>query len=129
MCEDGIVGGAVFIVTTENIDGDFYRSRKPMKAFKSPFLGKTDNEIRSWVRENLTDSDQFAERTFTILDDDTIKNKTCQIGHVGGDDRMLVTDFFSTLVVRIPVEESVASWHEQEFAGTANLLSRKFMKE
>ena len=128
MTDDGLVGGAVCILDTEDIHSVIYRSRKPMKSFHSPFLGKTDDEIRSWVKENLTGLDEFAERTFTILDEDTIKNKTCRIGYVGGDDRMLIADFFANLPVRIPVEMSERSWCENDYLGTEKVFGRKYLQ-
>jgi len=126
MVDDGDVDAAVCILETEDINSVVSRSRKPMKDFHSPFLGKTDDEIRSWVKKHLTGSKVFAKRTFTILDKDTVKNKTCRIGYVGGDDRMVLAEFIATLCIRVPIEVSVRSWDEQPYVGEEKVHDRMF---
>lgn len=115
LIDDGHVGGAICILQTSDLSSITRRSRTPMPAFHSPFLSKSDAEIRTWMQEHVHDSDTFASSTFTILDAETIRNRTCRVGCVGADERMLTTDFFATLSVRIPVEMVVTSWDEYDF--------------
>ena len=94
-----------------------------MRLFESPFLGKLDDEIRAWREEHK--HPDFGELTFTILDEGTIKNKTCRVGYTGGDDRMLLTDFYTNMHVRVPLEQVTISWEEEYFVGTGQVYGRK----
>ncbi|KIN09074.1 hypothetical protein OIDMADRAFT_23793 [Oidiodendron maius Zn] len=107
MVDDGDVGASPCILETTDLNSVQHGSRKPARAFESPFLGKTDDEIREWVKEHPHPS--FAQLTFTILDEDTIKNKTCRVGYTRGDDRILITDFYATMYVRVPIEMATSS--------------------
>lgn len=126
MVEDGDVGASPCILETTDLDSVQHGSRKPAQAFESPFLGKTDDEIRAWVKEHTHPS--FATLTFTILDEGTIKNKTCRVGYTLGDDRMLVTDFYATMYVRVPIEMVTVSWDEEELVGTGRVFNRQYIQ-
>jgi hypothetical protein len=119
-------GTAPCILETDNLDSITHGSRQPMRAFKSPFLGKSDNEIRAWMREHKHPS--FSQLTFTILDNDTVKNKTCGVGYTIGDDRMLLADFYGNPVMRIPIEMSTLSWDEEGLVGTEEIFDGKDIK-
>lgn len=97
-----------------------------MQAFESPFRGKTDDEIRAWMKEHQHPN--FAQTTFTILDEGTIKNKTCRVGCVGDDHRILLTDFYANMFVRVPVEMATVSWDEEEYVGTGKVFNRKYIE-
>jgi hypothetical protein len=126
MVEDGDVGASPCILETANLDSVQHGSRKPARAFESPFLGKTDDEIRVWVKEHTHPN--FASLTFTILDEDTIKNKTCRVGYTRNDDRMLLTDFYATMCVRVPIEMATISWHEEGLVGTGRVFNRQYIQ-
>ncbi|KAK2734705.1 hypothetical protein FQN57_001475 [Myotisia sp. PD_48] len=91
--------------------------QRPMRKFNSPFLNKTDEEIRTWVYKILYKSTQdpdqtFASSTFTILND-TNKYKTCRMGYIDDIDpdyRMLRTDFYVNLYLRVPIEIATTEW-------------------
>jgi len=99
-----------------------------MQAFDLPFLGKTDGEIRTFMQEN--GNRLFASFTFTILDEETIQNKTCRIGDASEkfDERILLTDFYTNMVVRVPIEEGVRFLREEELLGTGKVYTREFME-
>lgn len=126
MVDDGDVGASPCILETTDLDSIAHGSRKPTQAFESPFHGKSEDEIRAWVKEH--EHPNFAQTTFTILDEDTIKNKTCRVGYTLGDDRMLLTDFYANMYVRVPVEMATVSWDEEEFVGTGKVFSRKYIE-
>ncbi|KAH8762402.1 hypothetical protein BGZ57DRAFT_931411 [Hyaloscypha finlandica] len=105
MVEDGDVGASPCILETANLDSVQHGSRKPARAFESPFLGKTDDEIRV-----------------------TIKNKTCRVGYTGDDDRILVTDFYATMCIRVPIEMVTISWHEEGLVGTGRVFNRQYIQ-
>ena len=67
---DGDVGVSPCILKTTDLDSITHGSRKPMRPFESPFLSKSDDEIRTWMKENKHPN--FGELTFTILDEDFI---------------------------------------------------------
>jgi hypothetical protein len=102
-----------------------------MQPFESPFIGMTDDQVRSWMDQHPHPS--FAADTFTILDGDTIKNKTCRIGYNGYDDRdrdkMLITDFWASLMVRITIEMAEISWWELDTLKTGEVYGRKFLEK
>ena len=126
MVEDGYVGASPCILTTTDLNSISNGSRNPMHAFESPFLRKTDDEIRAWMKEHIHPN--FAQTTFTILDEDTIKNKTCRVGYTLDDDRILLTDFYADLYVRVPVEMFTISWDELELLGTGKVFNQKYIK-
>jgi hypothetical protein len=64
----------------------------------------------------------------TILDEDTIKEKTCRVGYTMDDDRMLLTDFYGTMSLRVPVEVGTISWDEEPFLGTEKVFDRKYIE-
>jgi hypothetical protein len=97
-----------------------------MRAFESPFLGKSDDDIRAWLEGHKHPN--FGELTFTILDEDTIKNKTCRVGYTGDDDRMLLTDFYANIYIRVPMEVVTMSWDEEELVGTGKIFNRKYVE-
>ena len=123
------MGGAPCILQTTDLSSIAHGSRKPMQAFDSPFLGKTDSEIRTFMQENR--NKHFASLTFTIFDEETIKNKTCRIGDASEkcDERILLTDFYTNMVVRVPIEEGVRLLVEEELLGTGKVYDRRFMEE
>ena len=123
MVDDGEVGASPCILNTKDLSSITHGSRKPMPDFESPFLGQTDDQIRQWMKDQTTPN--FAKCTFTILDEDTVKNKTCRVGHVD-DDRILLTDFYTTMVVRVPIEMATVSWESYEYVGD-NVYDRAFM--
>ncbi|KFY61770.1 hypothetical protein V496_04896 [Pseudogymnoascus sp. VKM F-4515 (FW-2607)] len=102
------------ILTTENLDSIKHGSRKPMQPFESPFLGMTDEEVRTWFNEHPHPN--FACRTFSVLDRDTARNKTCRIGNKDGNEeagnKMITTDFYASTYTRIPLEAFVFRWFE-----------------
>jgi hypothetical protein len=114
------------ILTTTDLDSITHGSRKTMRAFEYPFLGKSDDEIRAWMKEH--EHPNFARLTFTILDEHTIKNKTCRVGYTRGDDRMLITDFYANLYIRVPIEMVTLSWDEEEYVGTGKVFNRKYIE-
>lgn len=100
-----------------------------MKALDSPFLGRTDQEIRTFMQENR--NRHFASTTFTIFDEDTIKYKTCRIGDASEkcDERILIADFYTNMVVRVPIEMGVRFLREEKLLGTGKVYNREFMEE
>ena len=124
--DDSDAGVSPCILTTTDLDSITHGSCKPMRAFKSPFFGKSDDEIRAWMKEHKHPN--FAGLTFTILDEHTIKNKTCRVGYTGGDDRMLITDFYANLYIRVPIEMVTLSWDEEEYIGTGKVFNRKYIE-
>jgi hypothetical protein len=123
---DGDVGASSCILETTDLDSITHGSRKPMRAFKSPFLGKSDDEIRTWIKEHKHPN--FAQLTFTILDEDTIKNKTCRVGYILGDNRMLLADFYGNMYIRVPIEMVTLSWDEEEYVGTGKVFDQRYIE-
>jgi hypothetical protein len=85
------------ILQTMDLDLISHGSRKPMTDFESPFLNWTDNEIRDWMVTHQHPN--FAQSTFTILDQNTVDHQISRIGYIDEedpDDRMLLADFFPT---------------------------------
>lgn len=126
MVEDGNVGASPCILKTTDFNSIANGSRTPMHTFESPFLRMTDNEIRAWMKEHKHPN--FAQATFTILDKDSIKNKTCRVGYTLDDDRILLTDFYADLCLRVPVEMGTISWDELEFVGTGKVFNQKYIE-
>lgn len=91
----GVPGDCLCTLDTENLDSVIHGSRKPMQPFESPFIGMTDDEVRSWMNEHQ--HPHFAECTFAVLDGDTAKNKTCRIrvtDFVPVDSHRMITNRF-----------------------------------
>jgi hypothetical protein len=86
-----------------------------MQPFESPFLGMMDDEVRTWFNEHRHPN--FASGTFTVLDKDTAKKKTCRIGYTDINaeegNKMLITDFYANIYIRIPLEIVTISWFEE----------------
>lgn len=118
-------GAAICILETTNLDSITHGSRQPMRAFKSPFLGKSDDEIRTWMKEHEHPS--FGQLAFTILDEDTVKNKTCRVGSFN-DDRMLLADFYGDLHIRVPIEMCTISWDEEPLVGSEKIFDQKYIQ-
>lgn len=125
MVDDGEVGASPCILDTTDLSSITHGSRKPMPDFDSPFIGKTDNEIRQWMKDHKNPN--FAECTFIILNEDTIKNKTCRVGHIDDDKRILLTDFYTTMVIRVPIEMATLGWESYEYVGD-RVYNRAFME-
>lgn len=103
-----------------------------MPDFETPFLNWTDDEVRTWGSEHTKGNGKFANSTFTILDEDTIKNKTSRIGYMGGsypDKRMMLADFYAEMYVRVPMEVATMSWFEQGFVGTGEVYNREIIEK
>ncbi|KFY64990.1 hypothetical protein V497_01540 [Pseudogymnoascus sp. VKM F-4516 (FW-969)] len=131
MDDRGVPGECLCILDTEDLDSVTHGSRKPMQPFESPFLGMTDDEVRSWMSEHRHPN--FAESTFAVLDGDTAKNKTCRIGVTDivqyDVDRMITTDFYGSMYVMVPVEAATVSWfnHEEFYLGSGKVLNREYI--
>lgn len=97
-----------------------------MKAFESPFLGQSDDDIRAWLKDH--EHPNFGQSTFTILDKDTVKNKTCRVGYTLGDNRILRADFYGNMYIRIPIEVGTLSWDEEGLVGTEDIFDRKYIE-
>jgi hypothetical protein len=113
--DDPSPAGCICVVTTEDLDSIEHGSRKPMQPFESPFLGMTDDEVRTWFNEHRHPN--FASGTFTVLDKDTAKYKTCRIGYTDIDaeegNKMITTDFYASIYIQIPLDVVVISWFEE----------------
>lgn len=132
MVDDGDVGGIPCILTTTDLDSVAHGSRKPMQDFHSPFLNKTEDEIRAWMLEHVHNHPNFARTTFTILDENTVKNKICRMGYISEvtpDDRMLCTDFYADMYVRVPIEMGTLSWDEEELVGTREVYNQEIIEK
>ncbi|OBT69199.1 hypothetical protein VE03_01939 [Pseudogymnoascus sp. 23342-1-I1] len=103
------------ILTTENLGSIKYGSRRPMQPFESPFLSMTDDEVRNWFNEHRHPN--FDCTTFAVLDKDTAKNKTSRIGNIDvneeAGDKMITTDFYASIYIRIPLEAFIYRWAEE----------------
>lgn len=130
--DTGVPGDCLCILDTENLDSVTRGSRKPMQPFESPFIGMTDDEVRSWVNKHRHPN--FAKVTFIVLDGDTAKNKTCRMGATDivteDSDRMITTDFYSTMSTMMPLEVCTLSWCENEefYLGTGKVLTREYFE-
>jgi hypothetical protein len=75
----------------------------------------------------------FAYFTFAVLDEDTAKNKTCRIGCTDYDaedgDKMLITDFYTSLYIRVPIEVVTISWCEEIHSGENKIYDPKRIEE
>ena len=103
-----------------------------MPEFESPFLNKTDDEIREWIKEHRHPN--FAQRTFTVLDQNTVQHKISRIGYVDDtdpDDRMLWSDFYVDLHMRMPIEMCTIDWDDSALTGlgTEKVFNRKVIEE
>ena len=131
MIEGGSPGDSLCIIETTDLDSIEHGSREPMQPFESPFLGMTDDQVRAWLKAHRRPD--FAFFAFAVLDEDTIKNKTCRIccTHDEALDayRVLITDFYAIIRVQIPVEEGVMSWCDLELIGTGQVYGRKNMED
>lgn len=87
----------------------------------------TDEQIRSWLINHEHPS--FSYFTFAVLDEETVKNKTCRIGYrdcneLNGE-KMLITDFWAMLRVRVPLEVCTMSWWSEAKVGTGEVYNRE----
>lgn len=101
-----------------------------MPNFDSPFLNKTETEIRDWMRTHRHPN--FARATFTILDEKTVEKGVCRMGYIGElspDTRMLRTDFFVDLYIRVAIEECTVDWDDQLLLAEGRVLDRKVLEE
>lgn len=124
-------GASPCILQTTDLDSIAHGSRKPMPDFESPFLGMTDDEVRDWMLKHQHPPD-FAQSTFTILDQNTVERRISRIGYAGEidpDDRMLWADFFADLYVRVPIEMGTTGWDTEELVGTGEVFNRKVIEE
>lgn len=128
----GVPRDCLCILGTANLDSVTHGSRKPMQPSESPFLGMTDDEVRSWMSEHRHPN--FVGSTFAVLDGDTARNKTCRIGvtDVVQDnvDKMITTDFYGSMYVMVPVEVATVSWynHAEFFLGSGKVLNREYIE-
>ncbi|KFY00959.1 hypothetical protein V490_01129 [Pseudogymnoascus sp. VKM F-3557] len=129
-------GGCLCIITTEDLGSIGHGSRKPMQPFESPFLGMTDDEVRTWFLEHQHPG--FSYFTFAVLDKDTVKNKTCRIGYrdvnAEEDNKMVITDFYASIYIQIPLDVVVISWFEEVrnhelVLGPGKAYTRKHIEE
>lgn len=126
---DIVSGASPCILQTTDLDSVTHGSRKPMPNFESPFLNKTDNEIREWMMKHRHPN--FVESTFTILDQNTIEHRICRIGYVSEnypDDQMLWSDFYANLYVRVPIKMGTVGWDEL-LLGPGEVYNRKVIAE
>lgn len=97
-----------------------------MPNFDSPFLNKSDDEIRDWMQKHRHSN--FAELTFTILDQNTVDRRVCRMGYINEnnpDTRMLRTDFFVDLYIRVPLEECTIDWNDELESAEGQVFDRK----
>ncbi|KAF3492365.1 uncharacterized protein GIQ15_01882 [Arthroderma uncinatum] len=117
------------ILQTTDLRSISHGSRKPMPEFVSPFLNKTDEEIRDWMLKHPYPG--FAEGTFTVLDQQTIDSGLSRIGYCGEkspDPRMLISDPYADLIVRASVEMCESDW-EEEVAEADGVRTRKEIEQ
>jgi hypothetical protein len=124
--------GAPCILQTTDLDSITHGSRKPTPDFESPFLNNTEDEIRDWMQKNRHPN--FAEFTFTILDQNTVDHKICRMGYVGHtpsdtDTRMLSSEFYVDLYIRVPLEMCTVDWDDIQSTAAGGVYSRKVMEE
>ena len=101
-----------------------------MPNFDSPFLNKTDDEIRDWMQKHRHSN--FAELTFTILDQNTVDRRVCRMGYINEhnpDTRMLRTDFFVDLYIRVPLEECTIDWNDELESVEGQVFDRKMIEK
>jgi hypothetical protein len=107
-----------------------------MQPFESPFLGMTDDEVRTWFNEHPHPN--FTSFTFAVLDNDTAKNKTCRIGYrdINAEEghKMVTTDFYASIYIQMPLDVVVISWFEEVrnhelVPGPGKAYTRKHIEE
>ncbi|KAM5466585.1 hypothetical protein MauCBS54593_005842 [Microsporum audouinii] len=130
--DDGFEKMSPCIVQTTDLDAITDDSHTPMPEFESPFLNWRDDEVRDWIIKHPHPN--FVSTTFTILDWGAIEKGLCRIGYIDEccpDDRMLYTDFYAELVVRVPIEVVTTDWEKQlESAELANgVYDRKVIEK
>ncbi|KAK2758746.1 hypothetical protein FQN54_003436 [Arachnomyces sp. PD_36] len=123
------------ILQTKDLDSIAHGSRKPMPKFESPFLNYTDDEIREWFKENICGRSHpdFAQSTFTILDQDTVEKGVCRMGYVDGLDpdedlRMIRTDPYVDLYIRPAIEECTEDWDDEVRAADGRVSDRRLLE-
>ena len=127
---EAVRGASPCILQTTDLDSITHGSRKPMPNFESPFLNKTDTEIREWMLKHRHSN--FAESTFTTLDQNTVESRICRIGYISEkypDDRMLWSDFYADLYIRVPIRMGTLGWEEEELVGTEEVYNRKVIRK
>lgn len=90
----------------------------------------TENDIRDWMQKHRHPN--FAQLTFTILDQNTIDHRICRMGYIDEqrpDTRMLRTDFYVDLYIRVPLEECTVDWDDQLQLADGRVFDRKVLEE
>lgn len=68
-----------------------------------------------------------------VLDNDTVKNKTCRVGYTYINepmgDKMKITDFYTCLHSMPALEVGNACWDWDEFVGTDEVYNREKFEE
>ncbi|KFY74282.1 hypothetical protein V499_05687 [Pseudogymnoascus sp. VKM F-103] len=129
--DEGIPGDCICILDTMDLNSAEHGSRAPMQPFESPFIGWTDDECRSWINEHR--HPYFAEYNFIVLDEDTVKNKTCRVGYTYVNepmgDKMLTTDFFTCMHNMPAIDVGTLLWDETVLLGTGEVDDRAKFEE
>jgi len=110
---------AVYLITTANVPRPTMPQSLPVAPFKSPFLGKSVDEMVEIFKKTFRPADDdehalLAASVFVILDERTIKDDNALIVHVRANDQVTTArcDYDIVSMMSLPPEMGVADLGE-----------------
>jgi len=76
--DDQTISDEIAFMTSKDVSAITSGATRPAKAFTSPFLGETIEQVRDWFVANITPIDDgFTGFSFLVLDSQTVEDNTC----------------------------------------------------
>jgi hypothetical protein len=75
--EDCTVSEEIAFITSKDVSAITSGATRPAKAFTSPFLDETIEQVRDWFVDNIAPIEAYTESSFLVMDSQTIEDNTC----------------------------------------------------
>jgi len=75
-CDDTLSDEIAFI-TSKDLSTITSGATRPAKAFRSPFVGESIEQVGDWFVKNIEPSDEYTHYSFVVMDSRTAEDNTC----------------------------------------------------
>ena len=76
--DDQTVSDEIAFITSKDVSAITSGATRPIRAFTSPFLGETIEQVRDWFVANIRPIDDgYTAFSFLVLDSQTVEDNTC----------------------------------------------------
>jgi hypothetical protein len=75
--DDYTLSDEIAFITSKDLSTITSGATRPAKAFRSPFVGESIEQVGDWFVKNIVPSNGYTRRAFVVMDSQTVEDNTC----------------------------------------------------